>query len=603
MMTKLREMTFIFIWILVIAFVALMVFEWGMDISGIKGRSNIVGKIDGNKITIQDFQQAIQNLYLQERESTGNDPDAARMEQIRDQVWEQYIQRVLYSKEIKKRHIVATDAEIFLQITEFPQGLPPVISQNPNFMTDGVFDMAKYKEALQNPQVDWTPIENYVREVLPFQKLQEIINASVMVTEQEIREDFIDKNQKAKIEYLYIPVSAFAKDSITVTEKEIEQYYRDNKDDFKVEEKRKLNYVIFSTDPTVADSLKVMQLAMDIKADALAGEDFAKLADEYSEDPSVRNNHGDLGYFEGDRMVKEFSEAAFSSQPGEIVGPVKTSFGLHIIKIHDRKVEDGQEKVHASHILFKYAPSAVTIEEASNLANNFAEVAREEGFRISADRMKYEVNQTPEFVEGNYLPGFGQMSSTVGWTFQSKINDISNVFRTPRGYVVFELADILPAGHRPLKEVKNICKTRIEQEERKNLAREYATKVQPILNENTSFETVAASDTAKIIVNDSTSQFTKSQSIPKIGFSPEILAAAFTIEPFKISSLIETDRGVYFIKVMERTEINEEEYKQQRNSIRMRLLNQKSQSFFNKWYEELKEQADIEDNRDLFFAS
>lgn len=603
MMTKLREMTFIFIWILVIAFVALMVFEWGMDISGIKGRSNIVGEIDGNKITIQDFQQAIQNLYLQERESTGNDPDATRMEQIRDQVWEQYIQRVLYSKEIRKRNIVATDAEIFLQITEFPQGLPPVISQNPNFMTDGVFDMAKYKEALQNPQVDWTPIENYVREVLPFQKLQEIINASVMVTEQEIRDEFIDKNQKAKIEYLHIPVSAFTKDSIAVTDKEIEQYYRDNKDDFKVEEKRKLNYVIFSTDPTAADSLKVMQLAMDIKTDALAGEDFAKLADEFSEDPSARNNHGDLGYFERDRMVKEFSEAAFSAKPGEIIGPVKTSFGLHIIKIHDRKVEDGQEKVHASHILFKYAPSAVTIEEASDAANNFAEIAREDGFRISADRMKYEVNQTPEFTKGSYIPGFGQMSSTVGWTFQSEINDVSNVFRTSRGYVVFELADILPAGYRPLKEVKNICRSRIEQAKRKNLAKKYAIKVQQKLSENISFKVIASNDSTKIVLHDSTTQFTKSQSIPKIGYSPEILAAAFTITPMETSPLIETDRGVYFIKVLERTEINEEEFERQKNSIRMRLLNQKSQNFFNKWYEELKKQADIEDNRNLFYAS
>jgi peptidyl-prolyl cis-trans isomerase D len=603
MMTKLREMTFIFIWILVIAFVALMVFEWGMDISGIKGRSNVVGKIDGNKITIQDFQQAIQNLYLQERESTGNDPDAARMEQIRDQVWEQYIQRILYSKEIKKRHIVATDAEIFLQITEFPQGLPPVISQNPNFMTDGVFDMAKYKEALRNPQVDWTPIENYVREILPFQKLQEIINASVMVTEQEIREDFIDKNQKAKIEYLYIPISAFAKDSIAVTEKEIERYYKENKDDFKIEEKRKLNYIIFSTDPTAADSQKVRQLALDIKADAIAGEDFAKLADEFSEDPSVRNNHGDLGYFERDRMVKEFSDAAFSAKPGDIVGPVKTSFGLHLIKIHDRKVEDNQEKIHASHILFKYTASAVTIEEASNLANNFAEVAREDGFRISADRMKYEVSQTPEFTEGNYIPGFGQMSTTVKWTFESEINDVSNVYRTSRGYVVFELANIFPAGYRPLDEVKNICKTRIEQEKRKNLAKEYATLVQQKLDENPSLEAIASSDMANTVVYDSTAQFMKSQSIPKIGFSPEILAAAFTIDPFEISLPIETDRGVYFIRVVERTEINEEEFKQQRNSIRMQLLNQKSQNFFNKWYEELKEQADIEDNRDLFYAS
>ena len=197
MMTKLREMTFIFIWILVIAFVALMVFEWGMDFSGIRSRPNIVGEIDGNKITIQDFQQAVQNAYQQEKQQSGKEPDEEKLSELRDQVWDQFVQRILLSKEINKRKIRVTDNEVFQQITQNPQSLPPGISQNPNFMTDGKFDMAKYREALNNPQVDWTPVESYVREILPFQKLQTIVTASVMVTEEEVKEDYISKNQKA----------------------------------------------------------------------------------------------------------------------------------------------------------------------------------------------------------------------------------------------------------------------------------------------------------------------------------------------------------------------------------------------------------------------
>jgi peptidyl-prolyl cis-trans isomerase D len=169
MMTKLREMTFIFIWILVIAFVGLMVFEWGMDISGLKGRSNIIGKINGNKITIQEFQQGVQNQYLQEKQTAGADLDENRLAQIRDEVWEQFIKRILFAKEINKRGITVTDGEIFTYITQNPQLLPPAISQNENFMTDGKFDMEKYQQALNNPQNDWTPVENYIREVMPFQ--------------------------------------------------------------------------------------------------------------------------------------------------------------------------------------------------------------------------------------------------------------------------------------------------------------------------------------------------------------------------------------------------------------------------------------------------
>jgi peptidylprolyl isomerase/peptidyl-prolyl cis-trans isomerase D len=603
MMTKLREMTFIFIWILVIAFVGLMVFEWGMDFTGLRSQSNIVGEINGNKVTIQDFQQAVQNFYLQERENTGTDPDEERLAQIRDQVWEQYIQRVLFSEEIEKRNIQVSDQEIFLQISQNPQSLPPAISQNPNFMTDGQFDMSKYQQALNNPQVDWTPIESYMREILPFQKLQNLITASVMVTEEEIRDDFLSQNQQAKIRYLHVPVATFFRDSVTVVEQEIKDYYQENKSEFELKERRRINYVLFPTDPSVADSQKIYKLAEEIKEEASSGGDFAQLADEFSEDPSARNNQGDLGYFERGRMVKEFSDAAFAAKKGEIVGPVKTNFGLHIIKVHDRKMEEGQEKVHASHILFKFNPSALTIETAQNLSSNFAEEAREEGFSITADKFKYEVKQTPEFIQTNYIPGFGQMKAAVEWLFSADLKDVSRVYRTSQGYAVFELIEILPAGFKPLDEVYELCRNRLEQQKRKGLAKEYATEIKTQLDANKTFADIAAADTSRKVMMDSTNQFSSSQPVPKIGRAAEITAAAFSLEKGVISPMLETNRGFYFIVVTERTSFNEEAFLAQKENIRTRLLNQKSQQFFTEWYEQLKENADIEDNRAIFFAS
>ncbi len=603
MMTKLREMTFIFVWILVIAFVGLMVFEWGMDFTGLRSQSNIVGTINGNKMTIQDFQQAVQNFYLQERENTGTDPDEERLAQIRDQVWEQYIQRVLFSEEIQKRNIQVSDREIFMQISQNPQSLPPAISQNPNFMTDGQFDMSKFQQALNNPQVDWTPIEGYMREILPFQKLQNLITASVMVTEEEIKDDFLGQNQKAKIQYLHVPVATFFRDSVSVSEKEIKDYYKKNKNEFELKERRRINYVLFPSDPSPADSQKIFKLAQEIKEEASAGGDFAQLADEFSEDPSARNNHGDLGYFERGSMVKEFSDAAFAAKEGEIVGPVQTNFGLHIIYIHDKKIEDGEEKIHASHILFKFSPSALTIETAQNLSSNFAEEAPEEGFRITADKLKYEIKQTPEFTETNYIPGFGQMTAAVDWLFRADLNDVSRVYRTSQGYTVFELSEILPSGFKPLEEVRELCRNRLEQQKRKVMAKEYAEKIKAQLDDNKTFAEIASADTSRKVMMDSTTQFSRTQPVPKIGRAAEITAAAFILEEGIISPMLESNRGYYFVVVTERTSFNEEAFLAQRENIRTRLLNQKSQKFFTEWYEQLKEEADIEDNRSLFFAS
>jgi peptidyl-prolyl cis-trans isomerase C len=100
------------------------------------------------------------------------------------------------------------------------------------------------------------------------------------------------------------------------------------------------NKMLFSTEVIVAQHILLENEAeaKDVLAKAkAAGADFQALAEKFSKDPSAKNNRGDLGAFTRDRMVPEFTNAAFSAKIGEIVGPVKTSFGWHIIKVTDKK--------------------------------------------------------------------------------------------------------------------------------------------------------------------------------------------------------------------------------------------------------------------------
>lgn len=603
MMTKLRDMTFIMLWILVIAFVGMMVLQWGADITGSARRSNVVGKVEGQKITIEEFEKALAQARDFEFQNTGKSPDFERSKAIQNEVWERFVQRILLSREIEKYNIQVTDREVALFILNNPL---PELQQNPQFQTDGKFDMQKYQQAVLDPQNSraWLGVERYIQQSLPFQKLQELVTASAIVTEEEIKYDFMQKNMETKIEYLYIPISAYSSISVDVSEEEIKKYYEENKEkDFKVEETRKVNYVLFSTLPSAEDSTRAYDLAKDILKQARSGDDFAKLADQYSEDPSVQNNHGDLGYFERTAMVPEFSEAVFSAKPGEIVGPVKTNFGLHVIKVGDRKVEDGKEKAQASHILITFTASGKTVDDANTNAESFKESADERGFQIAADQFGYEVKQTTPFSKRNYIPGLGVIPAAVEWVFENDLNDVSNVYRVNQGNVILQITQIEPGGFRPLEEVKDLCRNRIELEKRKVMAKNYAEELQSKIDNASSFKELAAQDTSKKLLYDTTSYFKYNISIPKIGRAPSITAAAFSLHLDEVSKILESPRGYYYIKVLDRTGFDKEKYNDEHNNIKRQLLNQKKQQVFNKWYNHVKEKADIEDNRNLFYRS
>ncbi|TDX52384.1 peptidyl-prolyl cis-trans isomerase C/foldase protein PrsA [Orenia marismortui] len=123
-------------------------------------------------------------------------------------------------------------------------------------------------------------------------------------------------------------------DSVAVTEKEIKDYYEENRSKFKQPAEVKAKHILIKTDDKSEKEAKAK--AQKILKELKQGADFAKLAKKYSEGPSAKNG-GELGYFGKGRMVAEFEEAAFNLEIGEVSEPVKTQFGYHIIKVEDKK--------------------------------------------------------------------------------------------------------------------------------------------------------------------------------------------------------------------------------------------------------------------------
>jgi len=101
---------------------------------------------------------------------------------------------------------------------------------------------------------------------------------------------------------------------------------------------------------TKAERAKIEAILQRVRA----GEDFAKLADEFTEDPGGKGKGGDLGWFGRGAMVKAFEDAAFGLKPGEVSGVLETPFGFHIIKLDNRRAQGASAEVHARHILIEY---------------------------------------------------------------------------------------------------------------------------------------------------------------------------------------------------------------------------------------------------------
>lgn len=124
-----------------------------------------------------------------------------------------------------------------------------------------------------------------------------------------------------------------------VTDAQVTAFYNENKQEFEQPETVRASHILIRVDENATPDVVAakQKQASDLAARAKGGEDFSKLAQEFSEDPTAKQNSGDLNFFPRDRMVPQFADQAFSQTVDTISDPVRTQFGWHIIKVTDKK--------------------------------------------------------------------------------------------------------------------------------------------------------------------------------------------------------------------------------------------------------------------------
>lgn len=600
MMQTMRQNMKLILWILVIAFIATIVFSWGMG--GFRGRGpkqGIVASVNGEEISVDKLEDLIQRRYTYEQNQQKTDLSEAQISQIRSEVWDDLIRDLLVEQEVHKLGIRVSNQEIAFLIRNNP---PDFIRQNEYFLTDGKFDMHKYQDFLRNPASarDLMMIEDSYRRTLPNQKLLNYILALATVTDQEAWQKYVDDNLKGKARYVLFATTDNKIDSSALTQKRIEDYYFTHREDYRVPEKRRILYVFFKEEPTREDSASVLELANELLDRLKKGEDFAELAKEYSEDRSGENG-GDLGFFGRGQMVPEFEEAAFSAKVGELVGPVQTKFGYHIIKVTDKKKEKGVEQIRASHILLKIKPSADTRDQVREIASGFADEIRQSDFAEAADIYNVQVDTTIFFERRNTIPGIGRLPAAVDFIFERPVGETSPVYSVRDGLVVFMIFEVQKEHIQTLGEMESRVIASLLQEDRLARARERCIEFRQSIEAPDQF--ISKAKEAGLTIAETEREFRFDDYVRDVGRDLAFTSAALALKEGEVSPPVEGQRGYYLIQLIEKTGVDSSAFLEERANIRNQILNAKQNQFYSQWLEYARNHAKIKDYRYLYYRN
>jgi len=599
LMNNIRSNTHVVLWILILAFVGLIVFEWGASFSfsgAGGGQPKNIAVINGEKISPQQYFQILQSEYDRMRQQTDGTLTDQQRQQIQDQLWEQLVNETLIQQAVEERDIMVTNQDILRELRNNP---PEFLRQVEAFQTDGQFDKQKYLQALNNPAGnEWLTVENYIRASLPAKKLQSTVMASVTVHESEIRAEYRRNNIEYTVDYVHVPVSAVSDEEAQPSTQAIQNYYQNHIDEYRVPEQRTLQYVEFPKTPSQADSAAARDLATEALQRARSGEDFAELAREYSDGPSASEG-GDLGWFGRGQMVPAFEEAAFDTPTGEVAGPVLSQFGYHVIHVRNRRTRDGEEQILASHILINIEVSPATIDNLNSQANLFLFDAQDYSFQSSADTHNVTIRETQPFGrDASFIPGLDPAGEATDFAFSNPVGTISDVIDVESGYYIFRLQNIREPYVRDLESVRSQISRQLITEKKRDLAFQQAQELRASLSDSSDLQQLTA--TGSLLTYSAPDPFTIAGTIPGVGQVPEFKGAVKALDVGQTSPAVKSDQGAYIIRLKDKTAFNQERYKQQRAQIRQRLLTRKQNRFMTRWLESLRTEANIVDNRDAF---
>ena len=582
-----------------------IVFVLTMSVGGLVGGADITDLLSGNQpnaftmvngeeLTRENFMRSLQNERENFRQRNSIEPTEQQMTQMTDQIWETMVTQILIRQTIEEQGIGVSPDEIKYFFTE---NIHPTVRQY--FISEaGEFDYNAYQEAVNAPEAAnfFAAMRQQVAAIVPVEKLQQKVIATTHVSDAEVRAEYMRNQTIYDLEYLFIKNSLWKDNDVEVTEAELLNYYDLNLDDFQQEETRFLQVVSTEVKATNTDTTRALNLINDVKDEILKGASFESMAEIHSEGPSGPNG-GYLGWFGKGKMAPPFEQAAFDAPVGEIVGPVMTQFGYHLIKVEATRVENGAPEVEARHILVEVRPSETTRDRIRRELKNLEFLADEIGFDQAVDSLGMEAVKSNKLRQNDsYVSGLGSFQSAIRFAYLSEIGTHSKVMQNETHFALFSLSEIIPAGARPYDQAKVTIKRNVTNQKKQALAKTTADALLASLSADGDWSVVQI-EGREGLLHQLVEGTKRNTNIKGLGRYQEIFGYLADAEIGAVSPVFDTPRGSVIVRLNARSDFDEAAYTSGYAALYLSLTQNRQNEVWNKYLEDLKKNADIMDNR------
>jgi peptidyl-prolyl cis-trans isomerase D len=611
----------VWLWVVIAAFIGTTFLVWGKgSITG--GDSTAVATVNGEEIPLDRYQrrqQAYQEFYRQLYRDRFTAALATRLG-LHQQVLDDLIREELVTQQARAEGITVGDDELIARIHAIRA-----------FQQGGRFSLERYEELLRRERFTRPAFEKELRGEMLLRKVEALIKAGIKVSEAELRQAYDLKREKVRATWVLVELSPFLAKA-DASEQEIQAYLREHQAEFQRPERRRVQYLVVSSkgfpqqvsDAEVAayykDRANEFELPQRVRAAhilvrvpevggseaeqksrakveeiirrARAGEDFAKLAREVSEDPGSAGKGGDLGYVARGELIPPLEQALFALKKGEISpGPVRSGFGYHAMKVLDLQEADKRPLREVAREIREKLQTERSDRAALAKAEEVKPLLQAgKDFALEAWKLGLQPKEAT-VARGGALDGVGPDPAVEESIFSLAVGGVSSPLKTAAGYVLLKVSEHLPAAVPPLAQIKEEVAGAVKRPKAEAQTLEQARALALAVTKGEDLLALAAKEG---LPSGDTGLFSRAEPPKDPKLPVEIPRRAQETALGAVSEPVKTSQGVYLVKTLERRPPDPAGFEKERAEIEKQVLEEKQREAWESWIVALRSRAKIQ---------